>query len=158
MNAARFSQFGGPEVLEIVDLPDPHAGPGQIRVAVRAAGINATDWKVRKGLMGGELPQTTGHDVAGVVDEIGEGVADVSVGDRVFGLCDDGTGTGAGAAELAVLSDYAPIPSALGFVDAAGLPVALETATRGLDTLGVGPGSTLLINGATVTLVILAEG
>jgi NADPH:quinone reductase-like Zn-dependent oxidoreductase len=70
MKAARFSQFGGPEVLKIVDLPDPHAGPGQIRVAVHAAGVNPTDWRLRKGLMGGELPQTTGREVAGVVDEV----------------------------------------------------------------------------------------
>src|ERR1700754_1102141 len=98
MKAVRFSQFGGPEVLEIVDLPDPHAGPGQIRVAVRAAGVNPTDWKVRRGLMGGELPQTTGREVAGVVDEVGEGVTDVNVGDRVFGFSDDPDG--AGAAEL----------------------------------------------------------
>ena len=144
MKAARFSQFGGPEVLEIVDLPDPHAGPGQIRVAVRAAGVNPTDWKLRKGLMGGELPQMTGREVAGVVDEVGEGVTDVSVGDGVFGFCDDG----AGAAELALLSHYAPIPPSLGFAEAAGLPVALETATRSLDTLGIAAGSTLLINGA----------
>ena len=58
MRAASFSQFGGPEVLEIVDLPEPHAGPGQIRIAVHAAGINATDWKVRQGQMGGDLPQS----------------------------------------------------------------------------------------------------
>ena len=70
MKAARFSRFGGPEVLEIVDLPDPHPGPGQIRVAVHAAGVNPSDWKARKGELGGELPQTTGRDVAGVVDEI----------------------------------------------------------------------------------------
>src|SRR5690349_17204124 len=56
MKAARFSQFGGPEVLEIVDLPDPHPGPGQVRIAVRAAGVNPSDWKKRKGLMDGELP------------------------------------------------------------------------------------------------------
>jgi NADPH:quinone reductase-like Zn-dependent oxidoreductase len=73
MRAASFSQFGGPEVLEIVDLQEPHAGPGQIRTAVYAAGINATDWKVRQGRMGGDLPQTTGHDVASVVDEASEG-------------------------------------------------------------------------------------
>src|SRR5919197_857457 len=144
MKAVRYSQFGGPEVLEIVELPDPHAGPGQIRVAVHAAGVNPTDWKLRKGLMGGELPQTTGRDVAGVVDEVGEGVTDVAVGDRVFGVSDDG----AGAAELALLTYRAPIPPSLGFVDAAGLPVALETATRSLDALSVGPGLTLLINGA----------
>jgi NADPH:quinone reductase-like Zn-dependent oxidoreductase len=82
--------------------------------------------------------------VAGVVDEIGEGVTDVAVGDRVFGVSDDG----AGAAELALLTYRAPIPASLGFVDAAALPVALETATRALNQLGVGAGSTLLINGA----------
>ena len=73
MKAARFGQFGGPEVLEIVDLPDPHPGAGQVRVAVHAAGINPTDWKQRQGLMGGELPQTTGREVASVVDELGDG-------------------------------------------------------------------------------------
>jgi NADPH:quinone reductase-like Zn-dependent oxidoreductase len=145
MKAVCYSQFGGPEVLKIVDLPDPHAGPGQIRVAVHAAGVNPTDWKLRKGLMGGELPQTTGREVAGVVDEVGEGVTDAAVGDRVFGFSDDG----AGAAELALLSHYAPIPPSLGFTEAPALPVALETATRSLDALGVGAGSTLLVNGAT---------
>src|ERR1017187_1414122 len=109
MKAVRFSQFGGPEVLEIVDLPDPHPGPGQVRIAVRAAGVNPSDWKKRKGLMDGELPQTMGHEAAGVVDELGEGVADVAVGDRVFGF----SAEGAAQAELAVLSYYAPIPPAL---------------------------------------------
>jgi NADPH:quinone reductase-like Zn-dependent oxidoreductase len=145
MKAVRFSQFGGPEVLEIVDLPDPHAGPGQVRIVVHAVGINPTDWKLRRGLMGGELPQTTGRDVAGVVDEAGEGVTDVTLGDRVFGFSDDG----AGAAGLALLTYYAPIPPSLGFAEAAALPVALETATRSLDVLGVGAGSTLLVNGAS---------
>jgi len=146
MKAAQFSRFGGPEVLEIVDLPDPHPGPGQIRIVVRAAGINATEWKLRKGVLnfGDGLPQTTGRDVAGVVDEVGEGVTDVAVGDRVFGVSDDG----AGAAELAVLTNRAPIPPCLGFIDAAALPVALETATRSLDELGVHRGVSLLVNGA----------
>lgn len=147
MKAAQFSRFGDPEVLEIVDLSDPHPGPGQIRIAVHAAGISATDCKLRKGLLsfGAGLPQTTGRDVAGVVDEVGEGAGDVAVGDRVFGVSDDG----AGAAELALLTYWAPIPPSLGFIDAAGLPVALETATRSLDTLGVGRGTSLLINGAS---------
>jgi NADPH:quinone reductase-like Zn-dependent oxidoreductase len=144
LKAARYSQFGSPEVLEIVDLPDPHAGPGQIRVAVHAAGVNPTDWKLRKGLMGGELPQTTGREVAGVVDEVGEGVTDVTVGDRVFGFSNDG----AGAAELALLSYYARTPPSLGFAEAAGLPVAVETATCSLDALDVRAGTTLLVNGA----------
>ena len=149
VKAARFSRFGGPEVLEIVDLPDPHPGPGQVRIAVRAAGVNPSDWKKRKGLMDTELPQTMGHEAAGVVDELGEGVADVAIGDRVFGL----SAEGAAQAELAVLSFYAPIPPSLGFQGAAALPAAIETATRALDQLGVGAGagrgSTLLINGAS---------
>jgi NADPH:quinone reductase-like Zn-dependent oxidoreductase len=147
MKAVRFSQFGGPEVLEIVDLPDPHPGPGQVRIAVRAAGVNPSDWKKRQGLMDGELPQTMGYEAAGVVDEVGEGVADVAVGDRVFGFSE----AGAAQAELAVLSSYAPIPPSLGFPGAAALPAAIETATRALDQLGdgAGSGSTLLINGAS---------
>jgi NADPH:quinone reductase-like Zn-dependent oxidoreductase len=147
MKAAQFSRFGGPEVLEIVDLPDPHPGPGQVRIVVHAAGISATDPKIRRGELnfGQRLPLTTGSDVAGVVDEIGEGVTDVVVGDRVFGVSD----TGAGAAELAVLTYRAIIPTSLGFVDAAGLPVALETATRAIDQLGVTSGTILFINGAS---------
>jgi NADPH:quinone reductase-like Zn-dependent oxidoreductase len=149
VKAARFSRFGGPEVLEIVDLPDPHPGPGQVRIAVRAAGVNPSDWKKREGLMDPELPQTMGYEAAGVVDELGEGVADVAVGDRVFGL----SAEGAAQAELAVLSFYAPIPPSLNFPGAAALPAAIETATRALDQLGVGAGagrgSTLLINGAS---------
>jgi len=147
MKAAQFSQFGSPEVLEIVDLPDPHPGRGQVRIVVRAAGISGTDWKLRKGVLnfGAGLPQTTGRDVAGVVDGVGEGVTDVAVGDRVFGISDDG----AGAAELALLTFRAIIPPSLGFVDAAALPTALETATRALDQLAVASGSTLFINGAS---------
>jgi NADPH:quinone reductase-like Zn-dependent oxidoreductase len=145
MKAVRFSQFGGPEVLEIVDLPDPHPGPGQVRIAVRAAGVNPSDWKKRQGLMDPELPQTLGYEAAGVVDELGEGVADAAVGDRVFGL----SAEGAAQAELAVLSYYAPVPPSLDFPGAAALPSAIETATRALDQLGVRGGSAVLINGAS---------
>jgi NADPH:quinone reductase-like Zn-dependent oxidoreductase len=145
VKAARFSRFGGPEVLEIVDLPDPHPGPGQVRIAVRAAGVNPSDWKKRQGLMDPELPQAMGYEAAGVVDELGTGVADAAVGDRVFGFsAEEGT-----QAELAVLSYYAPIPPSLDFAGAAALSAAIETATRALDQLGVGSGSTLLINGAS---------
>jgi len=70
-----------------------------------------------------------GHEAAGVVDELGEGVADVTVGDRVFGL----SAEGAAQAELAVLSHYAPIPPSLDFPGAAALPAAIETATRALE-------------------------
>lgn len=120
MKAVQFKHYGGPEVLQIVDLPDPHPGPGQVRIRVHAAGISASDTKIRRGELsfGATLPQTTGADVAGVVDEIGDGVTDVAVGDRVFGISDDQ----AAAAEFALLSFRAPIPPSLGFVDAAGDP------------------------------------
>src|SRR5690349_1231664 len=69
--AVRFSRFGGPEVLEIVDVPDLHPGPGEVRIAVRAAAVNPFDWKVRRGYMAGGAdapgePQGLGSDVAGV--------------------------------------------------------------------------------------------
>jgi NADPH:quinone reductase-like Zn-dependent oxidoreductase len=98
---------------------------------------------MRTGMMGGDLPQTTGREAAGVVDELGEGVDDVVPGDRVFGFV-----AGAGAAELALLADYAPIPASLDFAGAAALPVAVETATRTLDLLEVGQDTILLVNGA----------
>src|SRR5262249_24598639 len=149
VKAARFSRFGGPEVLEIVDLPDPHPGPGQVRVAVRAAGVNPSDWKKREGLMDPELPQTLGYEAAGVVDELGEGVAVGPAGDGVSGL----SAGGAAQPGLGLLSSSPPIPPSLDFAGAAALPAAIETATRALDQLGVGAdagrGSTLLINGAS---------
>ncbi len=144
MKAIQFSRFGEPEVLEVVELPDPHPGPGQVRVAVRAAAVNPIDWKVRSGMMGGELPQQTGREAAGVIDELGEGVSDAAVGGAVFGFA----AGGGGAAELAILADYAPIPPSLDFAGAAGLPVAVETAVRTLDLLGVDAGTTLIVNGA----------
>ncbi|BCY11659.1 oxidoreductase [Actinoplanes sp. L3-i22] len=141
----RFSRFGGPEVLELADLPEPHPESGEVRIVVRAAGISLSDARKRQGLMDQELPQTLGYEAAGVVDELGEGVTDVAVGDQVFGFC----GAGAAQAESAVLSFYAPIPSSIGFASAAALPAAIETAMRALDQLGVSAGSSVLISGAS---------
>lgn len=145
MRAVQFSQFGGPEVLEVVELPEPQPESGQIRIAVRAVGVNPIDWKVRSGAMGGDLPRRAGQEVAGVVDALGAGVSDVSVGDEVFGL----PAGGGGAAEYAVMKDYAPIPRGLDFAGAAALPVAIETAVRTLDLVGVGEGDVVVINGAS---------
>ncbi|WP_031466230.1 NADP-dependent oxidoreductase [Sciscionella sediminilitoris] len=145
MKAARFSRFGGPEVLEIVELPDPHPGPGEVRIRVRAAGVNASDWKKRQGLMDEGLPQTLGHEAAGIVDELGAGVSDAALGDRVFGA----SPYGAAQAEFAVLSLWAPIPGGMDEAEAAVVPAAAETAARALDQLGVTQGSTVLINGAS---------
>lgn len=142
MRAIQFKSFGGPEVLELVEVPEPHATAKQVRVAVKAVGVNPVDWKFRQGMMGDEFPRGTGLEVSGVVDEIGDGITDVAVGDSAFGFTQDG------AAEFAVLEHYAPIPPSLDFAGAAALPVAVETAARTLDLLEVGEGQTVLINGA----------
>ena len=156
MRAVQFSEFGGPEVLEIVEAPQPHAGPREIRVIVGACGVNPIDWKIREGYMGGELPQRMGSEVAGVVDEVGDEVTDVTAGDQVFGP------TSGGAADFAVLSHWAHVPATLDIPGAAALPVAVETAVRGLEELGVSAGHTLLINGGagavgTATIQLAAD-
>jgi NADPH:quinone reductase-like Zn-dependent oxidoreductase len=151
MRAAQFEEFGGPEVLKLVEVDEPHAGAGQVRVAVRAVSVNPVDWKLRSGMMGGELPQIVGRDLAGVVDELGDGVTDVAIGDRAFGFA-----VGGGAAEFALLEHYATIPDSIDFASAAALPVAVETATRTLDLLGISAGQTLLVNGAAGSVGISA--
>jgi NADPH:quinone reductase-like Zn-dependent oxidoreductase len=95
MRAIQFESFGGPDVLESVDVVEPHAAAGQIRVAVKAVGVNPVDWKLRQGLMGGDLPRGTGVEVAGVVDEVGDGVTGVNIGDEVFGSARGGNGAAA---------------------------------------------------------------
>lgn len=146
MKAVRFAEYGGPEVLQMQNVEEPHAGPGQVRITVRAAGVNGIDWKIRAGIMAAQyplsLPAGTGRDAAGVVDEVGEGVTDVAVGDAVFG---SGSAT---LAELAVLTAWAQKPATLSFEEAAGFPVAVETALRILDLVGVQAGQTLVVSGA----------
>jgi NADPH:quinone reductase-like Zn-dependent oxidoreductase len=144
MRAIQYESYGGPEVLQLADVAEPHAAANQVRVAVKAVGVNPVDWKFRQGTMGGDLPRRTGLEVAGVVDEVGDGVSDAKLGDEVFGSVAGGDG----AADFALLEHYAPIPPSLDFAGAAALPVAVETATRTLDLLGVGAGQTVLINGA----------
>ncbi|MEU2353910.1 NADP-dependent oxidoreductase [Streptomyces misionensis] len=147
MKKVSFAEFGGPGVLHLVDAEEPHAGPGQIRVAVRAAGVNPVDWRIREGQKLGahpiELPSGVGLDAAGVVDEVGEGVEGVEVGDRVFG---EGSST---YAEFAVLSAWARMPEGLTFEEAAGYPSVVETAVRIIREVGVRPGQTLLVSGAS---------
>ena len=81
MKALQFTEYGGPEVITVAEVPEPHAGPGQIRVAVKAAGVNPVDWKTRSGMYAGgkplDGPRGLGFDAAGVVDEVGEGVTGV---------------------------------------------------------------------------------
>ncbi|MGV9984256.1 NADP-dependent oxidoreductase [Streptomyces olivaceus] len=147
MRKVSFAEFGGPDVLRLVDAEEPHPGPGRIRVAVRAAGVNPVDWRIREGQVLGahpvELPAGVGLDAAGVVDEKGAGVEGVEIGDRVFG---EGSST---YAEFAVLGAWARMPEGLTFEEAAGYPSVVETALRVLREVGVRPGQTLLVSGAS---------
>src|SRR3954468_3919074 len=145
MRALQFTSYGGPEVLGWADAPDPHAGAGQVRIAVTAASVNPIDWKLSSGAMSGGQPLTgtgyLGFDAAGVVDEVGPGVDDVSVGDDVFGR---GQHT---QAEYAVLDSWARKPPSVDWAVAAAAGVAGETSERGLRLLGVRSGDTLFIDG-----------
>lgn len=147
MRRVSFDEFGGPDVLHLVDVEEPHAGPRQIRIAVRAAGVNPVDWRIREGQMQTvhpiELPAGVGQDAAGVVDEVGEGVDGVEVGDHVFG---EGAST---YAEFAVLFAWARMPEGLAFDEAAGYPSVVETALRIIREVGVQPGQTLLASCAS---------
>ncbi|WP_328861342.1 NADP-dependent oxidoreductase [Streptomyces sp. NBC_00306] len=147
MEAIVFEEFGGPEVLRLVETAKPQPGPGQVRVRVAAAGVNPLDHKIRNGWMQAvfptPLPATPGAEFAGTVDAVGEGVTDTAVGDEVLGW----TATGA-YAQYALSSSYAPKPAGLDWTAAAALPVATETAARVLALLGVRSGETLLVHGA----------
>ncbi|MFF0144057.1 NADPH:quinone reductase-like Zn-dependent oxidoreductase [Amycolatopsis sulphurea] len=147
MKKVIFAEYGGPDVLQLVDAEEPHAGPGEVRIAVRATGVNAHDWRVREGQFRDshpiELPSGVGLDASGVVDEIGEGVTGVEIGDRVFG---EGSQT---YAEFAVLSAWVPIPEGLTFEETAGYASIAESSLRVLRQVGVQPGQTLLVSGAS---------
>jgi NADPH:quinone reductase-like Zn-dependent oxidoreductase len=146
MLALSYTKYGDPSVLELRQVPEPHAGPGQVRIAVRAAGVNPTDWKFRSGLLKDafpmQLPAIVGFEASGVVDEVGADVDGVRVGDDVFGM---GSAT---SAEFAVLDHFTHKPAALSWEQAAGVALVAETALRGLELLGVASGQTLLIEGA----------
>jgi NADPH:quinone reductase-like Zn-dependent oxidoreductase len=145
MRALQYTVYGGPEVLEWAEAPDPHAGPGQIRIAVRAASVNPIDWKAFSGAMSGGEPMAgtgyLGSDAAGVVDEVGQGVTGVAVGDEVFGR---GRNT---QAEYALLDSWAAKPPSIDWAVAAAAGVAGETGERGLRLLDVKAGDTLFVDG-----------
>jgi NADPH:quinone reductase-like Zn-dependent oxidoreductase len=145
MRALQYTVYGGPEVLEWAEAPDPHAGPGQVRIAVRAASVNPIDWKAFSGAMSGGEPMAgtgyLGSDAAGVVDEVGQGVTGVAVGDEVFGR---GRNT---QAEYALLDSWVAKPPSIDWAVAAAAGVAGETGERGLRLLGVKAGDTLLVDG-----------
>jgi len=148
MRAAVFDRFGPPDVLHIAELPDPDPGPGEVRVHVRAAGVQPFDVAVRNGRMPQlpvRFPQTIGQEYSGVVDRIGEGVSGLRVGDEVLGS----TMLNGNASLLCVRQEnVVGKPAELDFPTAAGLVAAGQTATGALGELRVGPGDVLLVHAA----------
>ncbi|HXQ14479.1 MAG TPA: NADP-dependent oxidoreductase [Caulobacteraceae bacterium] len=148
MRTIRFHAYGEPvDVLRLEEAAIPGPGPGRIRVRVHACGLNPADWALCRGLFPGDLPRGVGLDVSGVVDAVGEGVTDVSIGDSVLGPADYAGSASAGLADHAILSYWTRVPPGLDMVEAAALPMAVETAFRYLAWLGVGAEHTLLVNG-----------
>ncbi|HEV2633838.1 MAG TPA: NADP-dependent oxidoreductase [Actinocrinis sp.] len=148
-----YETFGGPEVLDLREVPEPHAGPGEVRVRVTAFGLNPMDWGLasRPELaerFGISLPSGFGYDFAGVVDEVGDGVAGFSVGDRVYGGA-----LGRAAADFLVIEASAGAslwltPANVGDEVASTLAVSGSTAAAALAAVGLKAGDTVLIGGA----------
>jgi NADPH:quinone reductase-like Zn-dependent oxidoreductase len=163
----RFHEIGEPfDVLreERIEIPDP---PGDsVRVRVLATGLNPADWSLCRGFMPGTLPRGIGCDVAGVVDAVGPDVAvgagvdgdtgadhvagsgTVRAGDVVFGTADFVGQPSAGAADVAILNRWFRVPDGLDPVQAATLPMAVQTAAWTLELMDLHPGATLLVHGA----------
>ena len=149
MKAVYIEKFGGPEVVKYGDLPDPSAGPGQIVVDAFAASVNGADWKVRAGHHGPQkFPLVLGRDFSGVVSAVGEGVADLRIGDEVFGVLELGR-EGAYAEKVFIAASLvAKKPSGLSHVDAAALALTGLTALCSVeDSLKLKAGETILIQG-----------
>ncbi|WAP53666.1 NADP-dependent oxidoreductase [Streptomyces sp. S465] len=157
MKAIVFDRFGGTEVLHEAETGIPEPGPGQVRVRIKAVGVNPVEGKIRSGSMAAifpvPLPATPGSEIAGVVDALGEGVDQVKVGDEVLGWSDTGA-----YAEYALTTPaaIAPKPAGLDWTHAVALPVASDAADRVLDLLDVKAGETLLIHGAAGALGTIA--
>lgn len=153
MRTIRFHDYGEPvDVLRLDRVAVPSPGPGRIRVLVHACGLNPADWALCRGLFPGELPRGIGLELSGTVDAVGEDVADVVVGDLVMGTADYAGSSSAGAADRAIMNHWTRVPAGLDPVEAAALPMAVETAYRSLESLGVTAGHTLLVHGAGTTI------
>ena len=149
MKAAFIERFGGPEVFQYGDLPDPVAGPGEVVIDIAATSVNAADWKVRLGeYKHTKFPLVPGRDFSGTVIAVGEGVKDIALGDAVFGVCAAGQ-EGAYAERIAVKAEIvAKKPSGLSHVHAAALALTGLTAMSAIeDTLKLQRGETILIQG-----------
>lgn len=150
MKAIRVREFGGPEVLRLEEAPDPRPGPGQVLVRAHAIGVNPVDVYIRTGAHAAKpaLPYTPGSDAAGVVEALGEGVANVSQGDRVYVA-----GTVGGAYAELILCDESQVhalPAAISFSQGAAVNVPYATAYRALfHRAQARPGETILVHGAS---------
>ncbi|WP_033294684.1 NADP-dependent oxidoreductase [Amycolatopsis jejuensis] len=147
MRAYGFTQVGGPDNEAFLEVGVPEPGPDELRVRVRAAGVNPGDWRLREGSYGTAGQAVLGREVAGTVTAVGEGVSGFAVGDEVFGGCPGMVG---GWAEEAIVtaSFAAHRPPAVSPELAASLPVAAGTAWDALEGLALPAGATLLVNGA----------
>jgi NADPH:quinone reductase len=155
VRAIGVTEFGGPEALHLVDVPEEHAGPGQVRLRVTAATVNPTDTHAVNGAYAGrdpvkQPPWVPGMDVAGVVDEVGEGVGSgIAVGDRAMGVVVP-SGAHGGYRESIVLSagSVTRAPAGASDVEASTLPMNGLTARLALDRLALRPGDVLAVTGA----------
>lgn len=154
MKAIAINRYGGPEVVEYIDLPDPKVGPDSVLVEVRAAGVNPVDWKVRDGALDGILdahfPLVMGWDVAGVVRAVGGAVTEFAPGDEVFGYVRKDAVEHGTYAELvsAPVRTLARKPAALDWAQSGGLPLAGLTALQSLRALRLAEGETVLVHAA----------
>jgi NADPH:quinone reductase-like Zn-dependent oxidoreductase len=156
MRAAGVTEFGGPEALHLIEVPEEHAGPGEVRVRVTAATVNPTDTYLVLGVYADrdpvkQPPWVPGMDVAGVLDEIGEGVdrPDLQVGAPVMAVVVPGGAHGGYRESLVLPADsVVPAPKNATDVEAATLPMNAMTARFSLDLMGLRPGQVLAVTGA----------
>lgn len=157
MKAIGLNHYGGPEVLETVDLPTPHATAGQVRVKVLAAGINPVDEMLRSGDLAGwyadtPRPYVPGMDIAGIIDEIGPDVdaaLGVSVGLQVVGIVDNFGSYGAYSEYVCLPArSVMPVPANASFPEAGSFLMNALTARNALDNLNLPQGATVLVTGA----------
>ncbi|MEU2202704.1 NADP-dependent oxidoreductase [Isoptericola sp. NPDC019482] len=154
MRAITYSRFGGADVLELTDQPDPKPGADVVVVRVRAASVNPVDWKVRQGYLDGlfdtQFPVVPGWDVAGVVEQVGLDTPEYEVGDEVYGYVRKDWVHGGTFAELvaAPVRTLARKPVSLSFEEAAAVPLAGLTAYQTILRSGVREGQTVLVHAA----------
>lgn len=147
------TEFGGPEALAVHEVAEPHAGPGEVRVRVRAFAVSPTDTVGRAGLQntrGVALPYVPGMDAAGVIDEVGEGVEGWSAGDEVMAIAIPGSGHGGAYVQelVAPVGSFTRIPAHTSLEEASTIPMNGLTATQMLEKAALAPGQVLAVSGA----------